>query len=301
MNIILRPLNKNAWPGIIKYKNCYEDIKSYWTRSGRRYTGLDEAAAERLGKKLGIDLSIGSEYWVDFFIRTFGKDMYLNIADPMDEVRYLFLMNHKHVKNSLLEHKATAKFVLINKEEEAKRENTMNEAKLEAMTEFTKLTPNEMRKCLRLYGRNATSLSDQIVKNRLFAIVEGNPAGFLQRWVNNEQRETEYILEAALAANIIRRTNNLYKYGGDIIGHSLGEAIEFLDNPKNQDIKIVISKQIEAKSFVEPQEPEQEEIAKEGVKLEGEIAEEVNYEEAPDEIKEDIVRSTKNKKIRETI
>jgi len=283
---------KNSWPGIIKYKNCYEDIQSYWTRSGRIYTGLTKLDEERLGKTLGLDLTVNSDYWKDFFIRTVGKDIYLNIEDPLDELKYLFLKNHKNVKNSLMEHKATAKFVLINKEMEAERSNTMNEAKLEAMTEFAKLTPDQMRKVLRLYGKNASSMSDVIVKNRLFEIVEGDPAGFLKRWVNNEQRETEFLIEAALAGNIIRRGNNLYKYGSDTIGHTLGEAIAFLDNPKNQDIKIAIIKQTEAKTFIEPEEIE-EPIIKEGIKLKGQAIADVD-ETDPLEVVEKVIKKTKN-------
>ena len=299
MNIILRPLRKNAWPaGVMKYRNCYEDIQPYYTRSGRVYTGLTEADAERLGKLLGLDLSPGAEMWKDYFIRTYGKDQYLDINDPRDELKYLFLKNHKNVKRSLSEHKASANFVLINREEEARRANTVNESKLEALTSFTKLTPEEMRKCLRLYGRNADSLSDQIVKNRLFDIVEGDPLSFLKKWVHNTQRETEYLIEAALAKNVIRRTNNIYKYGSDIIGHTLTEAIDFLDNPRNQDIKIVITKQIEVKGFTDI--PEESFVERETPKIEKEPVDDIEYT-APSEIEEVVKPKKRNKKNEDTI
>jgi len=292
----------NTWPvGVIKYKNCYEDIQPYYTRSGRIYTGLTETDAERLGKVLGVDLSPGAEMWKDYFIRTVGKDIYLDIRDPQDELRYLFLKNHKNVKRSFAENKATARFVLINKEEEALRANTVNEAKLEGLTAFTKLTPEEMRKCLRLYGRSSNSLSDQIVKNRLFDIVEGDPRSFLKRWVHNDSRETEYLIEAALASNIIRRSNNIYKYGSDIIGHTLEEAIEFLDNPKNQDIKIVIIRQTEVKGFVNPMDEEKEDVISEGVKVKPEPVHDMEYTN-PSEVEEVIKpKSGRSKKNEDTI
>ena len=302
MNIILRPISKNAWPGVLKYKNCYTDIQPYYTRSGRIYTGLTDADADRLGKALGLDLSPGAEMWKEYFIRTFGKDLYLNINDPQDELRYLFLKNHKNVKRSFAEHKATAGFVLINKEEEAKRANTVNEAKLEALTGFTKLTPDEMRKCLRLYGRNASSLSDQIVKNRLFDIVEGDPLSFLNKWVHNSQRETEYLIEAALANNVIRRSNNIYKYGSDIIGHTLAETIDFLDNPKNQDIKIIVTKQTEVKGFGDSiEDDEEKKVVTEGVKVKQEPIEDIEYTK-PSEVEEIVnPRGKRTKKNEDTI
>ncbi len=250
MQVILRPLNMNPWAGVIKYKNCYEDIAPYWTRSGRIYTGLTKLDEERLGDELGVDLNANSEFWKEFFIRTTGTDLYLNLEDARDELKYLFLKNHKRVKNSFSERKATANFVLINKEEEAKKSNLYNKVKRQAIREFDSLSPEDMRKCLRLYGHNADSMGNELVENKLQEIVEGNPQGFLDRWVNNELRESESLVARAISANIIRRNKNIYKYGTEVIGHSLSDTARFLDEPKNRDIKVTIIKQLEAKSTI---------------------------------------------------
>ena len=254
MRVILRPISPRSWSGLKKggkYRNCYEDIGPYWTRSGRRYTGLTGADEKRLGERLGLDLTAGSEFWKNFGIRTFGKDLYLETEDAMDELRWLFLKGHKRVKESLSEQKATANFVLLNKDEEAKKSNLYNKIRREAMKEFDKLTPDDMRKCLRLYGHNGDHMSNEVAENRLFDIVEGNPQAFLDRWVNNERRETEVLIERAISKNIIRRNKNVYRYGTETIGHSLLDTAAFLDDPKNQDIKITLLKQIEAKEEME--------------------------------------------------
>lgn len=251
MRVVLRPIGKNAWSGLIKYKSCYEDIGPYWTRSGRIYTGLTQNDEERLGKLLGLDLKSGSDFWKNFYIRTMGKDVYLDLEDPLDELRYLFLKNHKRVKNSLMENKATANFVIINKDEEAKRENTFNRARRQSIKEFDKLSSDDIRKCLRLFGHNADSMSNEVAENRLFNIVEANPQTFLDKWVNNPHRDTTVLIEKAVSKNIIRRNKNIYKYGSDVIGHNLAEAIAYLDDPKNQDIKIVIMKGLEGKDAIQ--------------------------------------------------
>jgi len=245
--VILRPLARSSWAGVKKYKNCHEDLSSYWTRSGRLYTGLMKADEERLGKALGLDLSAGSEFWTKFFIRTGVDDIYLDVEDPMDELKFLFLKNHKRVKSSLMENKATANFVLLNKDDEAKRSNLFNKVKRRAMREFDKLSGEDIRKVLRLFGHSAESLSTDVAEDRLFRIVEDNPQMFLDKWVDNKQRETEVLLEKALAKNIIRKSKNIFRYGTDIIAHNSQEAIDFLDSPKNQDIKIAIMKQLDAK------------------------------------------------------
>ena len=251
MIVILRPIAKKSWSGLIKYRNCYEDIGPYFTRSGRLYTGLTTEDETRLSSLTGLDLKSGSEYWKDFFIRTSGKDLYLDTIDAYDELKYLFLKNHKRVKNSIMENKASANFVLINKDEEAKRSNLYSRTKRDAIKAFDTLTPEDMRACLRLYGHNGDSMSNEQLEKVLFDIVEGNPEGFLERWVNNSKRDIEALIERAVAKNIIRKNKNIYMYGSDVIGHSLPETATFLETPKNQDVKITIMKQIDSKSHLD--------------------------------------------------
>lgn len=251
MKVILRPLRQDNWSGIIKYKNCYEDLSPYFTRSGSIYTGLIKANETRLGEELGLDLSKGSEFWNTFYIRTADRDIILETEDPMDELKYLFLKSHKRVKNSLFEHKATANFVLINQNEEAKKDNLFGRLKRQAIREFDKMTTEEMKKALRLFGKSAENLNSEVAENRLFEIVEGDPSGFIEKWVNNKERETQYMIERAISMNVIRKNKRLYTYGTDTIGHGLEEAIAYLNDPKNQDLKISIKQQIEGKSSLD--------------------------------------------------
>jgi len=255
MIVILRPIRKSRWSGLVKYKNCYEDIGSYFTRSGALYTGLTDDAAKRLGETLDLDLRKSSEFWsgtndrAPFFIRTNEKDLYLNTDEPMDELKYLFLKNHKRVKTSLLENKATANFVLINKEEEAKKSSIFNRAKRSAISEFDKLSPGDIRKALRIYGHNAENMTNDMAENRLFEIVEGDPEGFITKWVNNTHKETTFIIEQATAKNVIRRNKRLFTYGTETLGYGIEEVIIFLEDPKNQDVKIAILKALDAKEY----------------------------------------------------
>lgn len=257
MIVILRPIKRNNWSGLIKYKNCYEDIGSYFTRSGILYTGLLDDDAERLGKVLGHDLKKSSEYWHTFFIRTNEKDLYLNTDDPMDELKYLFLKNHKRVKTSLLESKATANFVLINKEEEAKKASVYNRTKRTAISEFDKMSTEDIRKALRIYGHNADNMTNEMAENKLFEIVEGDPTGFISKWVNNKARDTQFIIEQATSKNVIRRKGRLFTYGTEKLGYGMEEVIHFIEEPKNQDIKIAILKAIDAKEYFDVVLPEE--------------------------------------------
>jgi len=248
MWVILRPLGSNPWSGVGRYRNCHDVLRSYYTRSGRLYTGLTEADAERLGKLLTKDLSPGSEFWPEWAgIRVGSKDLYFNTDDPMDEMRYLFLKNHKRVASSIFERKSTADYVLIDKEEQAKESNVFNKLKRRASSEFDRLSAEDIRQCLRLYGQNASNMGNEQAENVLYDIIDGNPSKFLEIWVDNKHREIDYLIETAVSKNILRKTKNVYRYGSDIIGHSLEDTVNYLLNPKNQDLKLVIMNEISGK------------------------------------------------------
>jgi len=240
MKIILRPLRVNAWSGIHKYKNCTTALGSYFTRSGRLYTGLSDSEAERLGKSLGFDLSLASNFWSTFTIRIGNNDIILDTTDPYDELRYLFLKSHKRVAIGLSDNKPTADYVLINEDLEASESNTRNKLRRKAMKEFDKFSPATIRKILRIYGHKADNVSDDVAENRLNDLVDRDPQKLFDKWIDNKKREIEFLIQEAIAKNIIRRNKNVYKYGTDIIGHSLDDAVAYLENPANQDLKITI-------------------------------------------------------------
>lgn len=251
MIVVLKQIREYSWvKGINKYRNCHEDLAPYLTRTGRIYTGLTKEDETRLGDLLGLDLKPTSKFWEDFFVRVGVKDVYLNTEDPMDEMRYLFLKNHKRVKASIFENKASANYVLVNKDEEAKKLNMYSRLKREAAKAFDVLSPDDMRKCLRLFGHNGDTMNNEVVERTLFDIVEANPQSFIDRWVNNKSKDTEVIIERSISKNIIRRNKNIYKYGSEIIGHSMEDTIAYLTDPKNQDLKIAIMQQLEAKMSI---------------------------------------------------
>jgi hypothetical protein len=250
MRVILRPTNRHTWANVVKYKNCYDYLHTYYTRSGNIYTGLTSEDESRLGTILGLNLSKSSSFWNTFDVRVGATDVFLDTEDPLDEIKYLFLRNHKRVKTSMFERKANADYLLINKDEEAKKENMFNKAKVDAISEFKKMSLTDMRKCLRLFGQNAENSSSELVENAMFKIVEANPEVFLEKWVSNTNREIEVVLEQAISRNIIRRNKNIYKFGSDVIGYSMQETIDFLNNPKNQDIKAAVLNSIDAKDYI---------------------------------------------------
>jgi hypothetical protein len=167
--------------------------------------------------------------------------------NPEDELKYLFLKGHKKVQIGLKDLKPAAKYVLVDHEAEAERENKLMQTRREANREFDKMNLEEMRQCLRLFGQRSDLLSNEFVENRLYKLVEEDPGKFLTRWARNKNKLTEYLVELAVSQNVIRRNKNVYTYGSDIIGQSLEDTIAYLDSPANKDLREAIKAEAQLK------------------------------------------------------
>ena len=250
MEVVLKFARVNPWAGIAKYKNCYDYIGTYWTRAGNIHTGLSEEDARRLEKVMGYEeghLVPTSSFWKTYSVRLGAKDVFLHTEKPEDELAYLFLKNHKRVATGLSNIRPQHDYVLVNTDAEAEAANKLNKIKREAFAEFNKMSLEEMRKCLRIYGHKSDNISNELVESKLFELIEKDPRKFFLLWIDNKNKDTQYILETAISKNVIRKSKNVYYYGTDVIGRSQDDAISFLNEKANQDIKMAIMQEIESK------------------------------------------------------
>lgn len=250
MILSLRFTKNHPWTGLIKYKNCFDYISTYWTRSGNKYTGLTADEAKRLEKELNYEegqLNPNSKFWIRFAVKVPANGTKIDTSTPEGELDYLFLKSHKRVATSLSEVGPSHDYVLINEESEAVEKNRLNKVRRDAYKELDKLSINDMRKVLRVYGYRSDSMSNELVESKLTDLIEKDPKGFFTKWVDNSSRETEFVLEQAIAKNVIRKNKNIYTYGTDTIGTSKEDVIAFLNSKTNSDIKKAILSEIESK------------------------------------------------------
>lgn len=242
---------KDHWSGFQVYENCKHAISCYIMRSGVRYTGLNgidnQPTRERLEKEIGADLSPHSDYWDNFAVFLSDTDVILDTSVPEQELQFHFLKNHKRVAFGLNDHKPSTEYVLLQAEEEAKEQNTKARTKRRAILEFSKLSTEDMKKALRLFGFNASNISGEVAENTLYKMVEENPMKFLQIWVDNTSKNTHFLVEEAVAKGILRKQQTTYKYGSDVLGYNLEQTIDHLDSPMNADLKVTLKAQLEGK------------------------------------------------------
>lgn len=243
MVVELKIKKKNPWIGLVKYRNCFDYIAPYFTRSGSIYTGLTPEDEEYFEKALGYEkghLAKTSDFWNTFCVKVGGRTVLLDDSIPRQAMIIKFLSGHKRVATSLDKLDAGKDYLLINREAEAVEQNKQNKLRRDAIKEFDKLSLEEMRKCLRLFGMSADRMSNELVESTLFGFVDKQPKKFFDKWVNNKSKDTEYLLEQAIAKGVIRKDKTHYFYGSDMFADSLDDAIAYLDNKKNQDLKLTI-------------------------------------------------------------
>ena len=250
MVVELKIKKKQPWAGLVKYKACFDYISPYFTRSGSLYTGLTPEEETKYEKALGLaegTLAKGSPYWNTFCVKVGARGVLLDDSIPRQEMIIKFLSGHKRVATSLDKLTAGKDYLLINRQAEAIEQNKINKQRREAIKEFDKLSLDQMRKALRILGVSSDNLSNELVESTLFNLVDKQPQKFFDKWVNNKSKETEFLLESALAKGVIRKDRTQYYYGTEMFADSLEQAIAYLDNKKNQDLKISIINQVENK------------------------------------------------------
>ena len=138
-------------------------------------------------------------------------------------------------------------YLLINKDSEAEETNKRNKVKRDAYRELDKMSIEDMRKCLRLYGMKSDSMSNELVEAKLSEQIESAPDKFIMKWVNNPNKEMNWMIEEALSKNILRKNRAQYYFGTDLIGNGIEDVIAYLKDKKNQDILISIKNELKSK------------------------------------------------------
>ena len=250
MEVIVRIVKVNPWTGLTKWPTTFDYVGPYWTRTGNIYTGLSEEDARRLEKELGYEegkLNPSSEFWTTFAVQLGKRDLILDTNKPYDELKYLFLKNHKRVADGMNALNPSKDYLLINKDSEAEETNKRNKIKRDAYRELDKMSIEDMRKCLRLYGMKSDSMSNELVEAKLSEQIESAPDKFIMKWVNNPNKEMNWMIEEALSKNILRKNRAQYYFGTDLIGNGIEDVIAYLKDKKNQDILISIKNELKSK------------------------------------------------------
>lgn len=265
--VTLKPVKRAGWlpPG---HDGEFRFSGTGWGASGPEMdsktrqlkTGLTEDEERSLEKKL--NLSVGSlsrhnkDYWAAFTFLIPKEGMTLYLDNPKDYIIFKILSNHSRVAKTMMEVKDSpgVDFYMTSYDEESKIENDKNKLERESIKAYGKLSTKEMTDVLKIYaqlegkvtGRPSKDSSVDFIESTLYKKMKSNPEEFL-RIVGDSSFSTRVLIDDLISNRILIKNGSKYSvYGGDVIGSTLESTIEFLEDPRNQGVRIELLAKLES-------------------------------------------------------
>lgn len=242
----LRKIHPNNWSGIRLYNFANEDIGCALDQQGLPITGLteDEYVVNAKGNKelvkgtrvqveeaMGLEpgtLKKGSslkpnDFWVNFSIRVGLDDVNLDNSIPEHRLKIEFLKAQPQVAYGVSNIKAKSEYVLFTKEEEAVNANKEKKVKRIAFSLFEKLTLDDMCEILEILGIRSSSLSREVVEDRLSDYMEEYPNKFIAI-VEDPNRKHKTFVRKALDKGVLNLENGAVMFNEIVIGYDVDSA-----------------------------------------------------------------------------
>jgi len=246
--IVVKSLNKANWAGMHRYHKCHDHIVAVETRAGYT-TGLSHVESELLETELGLPkgaLAPHSAHWKEYAVTLTDRDLVLDMSNPRDRLDLSLLKADARVCNSVNEkHKwPKAEYEIYDAEEDAKNENAKISDEAQAIADFVNLTPAEKRNYLKLLGKGVASMSDTLVTNELFKIAK-NDHGKFNAITKLPNYKTRVLLYDLISEGVIKVRGGHYIFDEVQLGHGEASACEYLDDPHNQELRILLAGKVQ--------------------------------------------------------
>jgi len=247
--VTVKPIKKHGWlpddhDGSLRYSRCFERLTVQATKgSGVLNTGLTEDDEIRLENKMNMSPGTlsryNADYWTMFRVDVPQDGIQLDLANPEHELKYLVLKAHQRVANSEMERFDTpfAEYVMTSDEQEARVENKKSKLKRKAYKVFSNMSTSEMKDVLKVIGKRAgEDASVDFVESQLDKVVTDNPQEFLIT-VEDPTFKMRAFIDDCIASRVLVKSGTKYVLpGGDVVGYTLEQTIEYLQNPDNQEV-----------------------------------------------------------------
>ena len=241
--IILKSLNRPNWAGMSRYIKCHDSIVANVNRKGYN-TGLTEEESKELEKELGYEvgtLASHSKFFKEYAVTLTDKPLHLDLSLAQDRLDYALIKASPRCANSVNEKHLwpKAEYVVFDKEEDAKRENESIDIEAKAIHKYMELSATERRNYLKLLGKSAGRMSDNVVTNVLFKIAKDKPTEF-NRISTMSDFKTRIMIYDLVSTKVIKVKGGHYFYNEISLGHGEVDAARYLDDPHNQELKVAL-------------------------------------------------------------
>lgn len=246
----IKSLGKSKFGGLAIYPNTSGvTLTPQLNKAGGYNTGLTKEEEEELEKILNLPKGSlnkkNGDFWHAQEIKVKSKTV-LDLSDESQYIKYKWLTASTRVcpsPNDLIKY-PQAEYVIVDEETIAKQESKNIDWEIEAFEIFTKLSQEEMRGLLKVFGVKADNASMDMIKTKTHKILKANPEVFIAT-AKDKNLKTRIIIEDMIDKQIISRWKTFFKNGDEIIASSMEELVEFFNNPKNSAIVAGLKNRLE--------------------------------------------------------
>lgn len=258
--IYVKPIIKERWHGLhkvgrAKFQGTADVLQAVFDSTiGKLATGLDSEDEARLGSLLGVDLiaTEANKYWNNFKVKLEDKTMIFDTKIPIQELQIKLMRASKYVANSQKEYDEGkwphAKYVIYDEKQETEKQAKTAEVKAKANELFSKLTHSKRLDLLKVFGRDANNSTEEFSYAKLYEIVEDDPKRFIEvASMKPDEIKTKALIFDLENKGILRTKGTAYLYNDQQIGFDYESTVDYLLNPKNQELFIKLTDDLKAR------------------------------------------------------
>lgn len=227
-------------------------------RSGNIKNVLTDSEKEFLEKATGLNLSVYGGFWNSFWVHLYKDDNMnkIDLSTPMGYISYKVL---KHLTSDIApswkqrNDKLSYMFAITKDEDLFDEEKAKLDSKKEAWKLYGKIEDDKEKliDILRLLSNKSIAESSSLkwIQGQVESILDSNPKSFLSV-VQDKHLDIKILINKAVTKGYITKSNNKYSTvdGLDLCEQgqvpSFDNAVLYLDNPKNQDVKSLIEAKV---------------------------------------------------------
>ena len=220
---------------------------------------LSKAEKKFLEEATGKDLSVYGDFWTKFKVKLY-KDNASNkfdLSDPMGFLAVRVLENYPNdIAHSWAQRndKISYQFAITRPGEEINERKIKLDVKKEAFKLYGRMENNRtsLLGALKLLTNQPISKTSDLewLQGKVEEIVDSTPEKFVQL-VNDPSFETQILIKQGVEAGVIKKNGNKYETLDGLMLCKDGEVptfantVRFLDNDKNQEVRLLIEARIE--------------------------------------------------------
>ena len=241
---------KTGYFGISSYAKSVTTLGCEMSLKGSWKTGLtpeEEAYYETELKLEKGTLNKHSKWWSDVFNVEHAPRLHntkateLMLDNPLNQIKYKVLLASSKVANTEIEKKKpNVIFYIDDAEAKAKSEIESFNYEFEGMGAIHKMSPEEKRGALRLFGHSGIdTMTETMLNAKLVGELKKDPKSFVET-LNDKDLSIKAFIKELVEKRLITRKGNYYLHGDDTIANSTEECVQYFNDIKNQSVKLTL-------------------------------------------------------------